>query len=86
MTELVPLTDADVAAVCGGAVTQTITIRATERNTSTVTQSATATNSGRITATASGMLAVAAAVGAVSSNTAVVSQSNVLLALNILSI
>jgi hypothetical protein len=82
MSELIQLTDAEIAAVAGG-VYQSIDIDASQSNSSSVTQSATATNSGAVSATASGAYSVAAAAGAEANNTAVVSQSNVIAAANI---
>jgi len=83
MTSPVVLTDAEAALVSGGAITQTISISASQRNTSSVLETAVATNSGRVTATAAGVRVLAAAVGAESSNTAVVIQANVIETLNI---
>ena len=83
MTRPVVLTDAEAALVSGGAISQTITISAFQRNTSSVSETAVATNSGRVTATASGVSVLAAAVGAESSNTALVIQASVVETLNI---
>jgi hypothetical protein len=83
MTSPVVLTDAEAALVSGGAIFQTITISASQRNTSSVSEIAVATNSGRVTATASGVRALAAAVGAEASNTAAVIQASVVETLNI---
>jgi len=74
MSDLVQLTEAEIAAVSGGF--QSISISATQTNSSSVSQSATATNSGAVSATANGSGGLAAAVGAQSSNTALVLQSN----------
>jgi len=83
MTELIQLTDAEIDAVAGGnGITQYISIRATQTNTSSVAQTATATNSGRVTASATGTGSVAAAAGAEASNVAVVSQANAIFAAN----
>jgi hypothetical protein len=84
MTDMSLLTDAEIAAVAGGAISQSISISATQRNTSSVSQSASATNSGRVTATATGTgaLTVAVAVGAEANNIAVVSQTNAIVASN----
>jgi hypothetical protein len=82
MTDMSLLTDAEIAAVAGGAISQSISISATQRNSSTVTQSATATNSGAVTANATGAGATAAAVGASASNFAAVSQANIIAASN----
>ena len=82
MTDLIQLTDVEIAAVAGGAIWQSIDIDASQSNTSTVTQTATASNTGRVTATATGTGAIAAAVGATASNFAAVSQINVIVAVN----
>jgi len=82
MSDLIQLTDVEIAAVAGGAISQSTSISATQRNTSIVTQTATASNTGRVTATATGTGAIAAAVGAAASNFAVVSQTNVIVAVN----
>jgi len=82
MTDLIQLSDTEIAAVAGGVITQSISISASQSNSSSVTQSATATNSGAVTATASGAYATAAAVGASASNLAVVSQRNSISASN----
>jgi hypothetical protein len=81
MNDLIELTDAEVMSVSGGAV-QSIYIVAGQNNTSTLSQSATAINYGPVTATATGTGATAAAVGADASNTAFVSQTNVIRAAN----
>jgi len=81
MSKLIQLTDAEIDVVAGG-LRQSISISASQSNSSSVLQSATATNSGAVTATASGYGAVAAAAGAEASNTAVVSQANVIAATN----
>jgi hypothetical protein len=77
MTELIQLSDAEIAAVSGG---NSINIYAYQSNSSSVYQSATATNYGNVTATAASVSgsALAAAAGAEASNTAVVSQANVI--------
>jgi hypothetical protein len=82
MTDMILLTDAEIAAVAGGAITQSISIAASQSNSSTVNQTATATNSGAVTATATGAGATAAAVGASASNYAEVSQANIIVASN----
>jgi hypothetical protein len=82
MTDLIQLSDAEIAAVAGGAIDQSISISATQTNSSSVSQSATATNYGAVTATATGAGATAAAVGAEASNYASVSQTNAITALN----
>jgi hypothetical protein len=48
MTDLIQLSDAEIAAVAGGAVDQAINISASQSNSSTLTQTATATNSGPV--------------------------------------
>jgi hypothetical protein len=48
MTDLIQLSDAEIAAVAGGAIDQSISISATQTNSSYVSQSATATNSVRL--------------------------------------
>jgi len=82
MTDLVLLTDAEIAAVSGGAISQSLSITATQSNSSGVTQSASATNSGAVSASASGSYATAAAAGAESNNTAIVRQGNAIAASN----
>jgi hypothetical protein len=82
MTDLIQLTDTEIAAVAGGAIGQGITIQASQSNSSTVNQTATATKSGAVTATATGAGATAAAVGASASNYAEVSQANIIVASN----
>lgn len=81
MNDLIQLTEAEIAAVAGGQ-TQSISIYATQSNSSSVSQYATAYNYGPVTATASGYGALAAAAGAEASNTALVSQSNSIKASN----
>ena len=81
MTDLIQLTDVEIAAVSGG-ISQSISISAKQSNSSSVSQSATATNSGAVTASAWGYGALAAAAGAEANNTAVVSQANVIAASN----
>jgi hypothetical protein len=82
MTELITLSDAEIEAVAGGSIAQSISISASQSNTSSVTQSATASNSGAVTATASGAGSTAAAAGAEANNYASVSQLNAVLAVN----
>jgi len=82
MTDLIQLSDAEIAAVAGGAISQSLTVSATQSNSSDISQSATAVNYGAVTATASGYGATAAAVGAAANNYAAVSQTNAILALN----
>jgi hypothetical protein len=82
MTDLILLTDAEIAAVAGGAISQSIYIDAWQSNSSTVTQTATATNYGPVSASATGTGATAAAVGASASNFAAVSQTNAIAAAN----
>jgi hypothetical protein len=60
MTDLIQLSDTEIAAVAGGAIDQSIYISASQSNTSSVTQSATATNYGNVSATASGAYSTAA--------------------------
>jgi hypothetical protein len=84
MSDPIHLTDAEVASVAGGNISQSISISATQSNSSAVSQTASATNSGAVTATASGTYSLAAAAGAEASNTALVSQANVVAAANIL--
>jgi len=81
MTTLIQLSDAEVAAVAGGQLSQSISITARQSNSSSVTQSASATNSGRVTATA-GAGGTAAAVGASATNLAAVRQTNAVIAVN----
>jgi len=83
MTSPVILTDAEAALVYGGAITQTISMSVTQRNTLTLLQTAVTTNTGRSTATTRGVSGLAIAVGAESSNTAVMLQANVVEALNL---
>jgi hypothetical protein len=82
MTDLIQLTDTEIAAVAGGAIGQGINITASQSNTSSVTQSATAVNTGAVSATASGTGSTAAAAGAEASNVALVSQTNAIVASN----
>jgi len=81
MTNLISLTELEIAAVAGG-LWQSISISASQSNTSSVTQAATATNTGAVTATASGDGSLAAAVGATAENVALVSQTNLIGASN----
>jgi hypothetical protein len=73
MTDLIQLSDAEIAAVAGGAVDQAINISASQSNSSTLTQ----------TATASGRGASATAIGAAATNVASVTQSNTISAANL---
>ena len=82
MNELIQLTEAEIAAVGGGAIDQSISIYASQSNSSSVKQSATAVNSGPVSATAIGYDATAAAAGAEANNTAIVVQANSIKALN----
>jgi hypothetical protein len=82
MTDLIQLSDVEIAAVSGGAIFQSIGISASQSNTSSVSQTAVASNSGAVTAVASGYRATAAAAGAQASNAALVSQRNVIAASN----
>jgi hypothetical protein len=87
MTDLIQLNDVEIAAVAGGAITQTASVNAHQTNSSTVTQTATATNSGAVSASNGiGSGNTAAAVGASSSNVALVTQVNVARASNSLRI
>jgi len=81
MTELIQLTEAEITEVAGGQ--QSISISASQSNASSISQSATASNTGAVTATATGTGALAAAVGAQASNTALVYQTNAIVAANI---
>ena len=67
MSDLIPLTDAELDLVSGGLVVQA--------NISTITQTATATNKGGVAA-AAGAGGTAIAIGAAASNTALVEQLN----------
>jgi len=82
MTDLIQLSEAEIAAVAGGAIDQSISITATQSNSSSVSQSASATNSGAVSATASDPYSTAVAIGAAASNTAVVQQANIISARN----
>jgi hypothetical protein len=85
MTDLIQLSDAEIAAVAGGDVDQSISISASQSNSSSVYQSASSSNSGAVTATA-GAGGTATAIGSAASNTAYVSQSNAIIAANVFSI
>jgi hypothetical protein len=86
MSDLIQLTDAEIATVAGGNYSDPITASASatasynsQSNTSTVTQSATASNSYSPVTAVTGSYdpyATTVAVGALASNTALVSQSN----------
>jgi hypothetical protein len=80
MSDLIALSDSELDMVSGG---QSISISATQSNSSSISQSATASNSGAVTARA-GYYGLAVAVGAEASNTAVVSQANVIRAANVI--
>jgi len=95
MTDLIQLTDAEIAGVSGGILNQSIYISATQSNTATVTQTSTATNTGAVTASISapggsttvgnggaGGGGTAAAAGAESSNYSVVVGKNSISASN----
>jgi len=82
MTDLIQLSDAEIVAVAGGVISQSVSIYASQTNSSSVSQTATATNYGNVSATASGYGALAAAAGAEASNTALVSQANSISATN----
>ena len=53
MTDLIQLTDAEIAGVSGGILNQSISISASQTNNATVKQTATATNNGAVTASIS---------------------------------
>ena len=79
MTDLIQLSDVEIAAVAGGVAT----VNATQTNNSTVNQTASATNSGAVSASNGiGSFNTAAAAGAEASNTAIVTQVNVARASN----
>jgi hypothetical protein len=80
MTDLIQMSDVEIAAVAGGFAS----VSATQTNNSTVNQTASATNSGTVSATNSGGGSgnTAAAAGAEASNFAEVSQVNVARATN----
>jgi len=82
MADLVPLTDAEITAVAGGAITQTVSIDITQHSTSTVTASASATNAGPVTATVAGSRIHAAMVRANRAHIVAVSQIRVSTILN----
>jgi hypothetical protein len=82
MPDPILLSDAEISAVAGGRIRQSIDIDAHQRNSSSVTQTATATNSGAVTASAPGANSTALAFGATSANTAVVTQANAISATN----
>ena len=79
MSDLIQLSDVEIAAVAGGLAF----VSADQSNSSTVTQTATATNSGAVSATnGAGSNNTAAAAGAEADNTAIVTQVNVARASN----
>jgi hypothetical protein len=80
MTELIQLSEAEITEVAGG---QSISITASQSNTSSISQSATASNTGPVAAGAAGTGATAVAVGAQATNFAAVSQTNAIVAANI---
>jgi hypothetical protein len=87
MTDLLQLTDVEIAAVAGGAISQSASVSAHQSNSSSVSQTAAATNSGAVSATnGAGNGNTAAAVGASSSNVALVTQVNVARASNIVTV
>ena len=53
MTDLIQLTDAEIAGVSGGILNQSISISASQSNCASVSQTATATNNGAVSATLS---------------------------------
>ena len=59
MTDLVFLTDAEITAVSGGTVTQTVSVAVTQHWSSNVTMSAMASNAGQVTANAHRLLITA---------------------------
>jgi len=84
MTDLIQLTDAEIAGVSGGILNQSISIDASQSNTASVSQTASATNTGNVSATAASVTgdATAAAAGAEASNTSLVYQRNSISASN----
>jgi len=82
MTDLTRLTDAEIAAVAGGAATQTVSVAVTGQSTSNVTTSATATNAGGVTATTVRSLITAAEARANHVNIAEVRRFHVFAALH----
>jgi len=84
MTDLIQLTDAEIAGVSGGILNQSISISASQSNSADVSQSASATNSGNVSASAGSVTgdATAAAAGAEASNTSLVYQRNSISASN----
>ena len=54
MTDLVVLSDAEIAVVAGGAVTQSVSVTVTQYSRSNIATLATATNVGRVTESATG--------------------------------
>ena len=79
MSDLIQLSDVEIAAVAGGLAF----VSADQSNSSTVTQTASATNSGAVSASnGAGSGNTAAAAGAEADNTAVVTQVNVARASN----
>lgn len=75
MNDLIQLTEAEIAGVSGGTY-QDIYISASQSNSSSVSQTSSASNTGAVSATAWGYGATAAAAGAESNNTAIVTQLN----------
>jgi hypothetical protein len=87
MTDMIELNDVEIAAVAGGAISQSASVAAVQSNSSSVSQSASATNSGAVSATNGiGSFNTAAAAGAEANNTAIVTQVNVARASNSLRI
>jgi hypothetical protein len=84
MTDLIQLTDAEIAGVSGGILNQSISIDASQSNSASVSQTATATNTGPVTASAASVTgdATAAAAGAEASNYSAVYQRNSISASN----
>jgi phage tail sheath gpL-like len=82
MAGLVPLTDAEITAVAGGATTQTVSVAVNQQSTATVTTSASATNAGNVTATIAGSLIRAAIMRGSRAHLVAVQQIRVFTALN----
>jgi hypothetical protein len=77
MADMSLLTDAEIAAVAGGAITQSVSITISQSSSATVWQYASATNSSGVTTTTTGPGATATALGASASTFASVSLVNV---------
>jgi alcohol dehydrogenase YqhD (iron-dependent ADH family) len=85
MGDLIQLTEAEIAAVGGGAINQAINVYADQANYSNVNQNAYAANYAPVTANAYGPYATAAAAGAEANNVALVAQNNAIVAANVVS-